>query len=139
MVLDQRYGFYFHTAMHSKNKVFVHTECERNEVYTKECNKVLYLIEKLKSLLASGQRTFVYKRNEHISDCQLHDLGAVIADKGPGQLLYVSDQVDGEVGNIRKLDENIFVGKIDKFASYSEANTPSKDGWHLVLKRYLAL
>lgn len=139
MVLDSKYGFYFHTAMRSEKKVFVHEGEDRSEIYRKEYDKVQYLVEKLNGLLASGERTFVYKHNEHISDAVLKELSEAIASKGPGKLLYVSDQLDSETGSVKHLSGNIFVGKIDKFASYSEANQPSINGWHLILKNYLEL
>lgn len=138
MILDAKYGLHFHSTMRSKDKVFVNSDEERRALYDIEVDKVQYLVKKLNALLVSGERIFVYKHNAGMSDDTLRELGAAIASKGPGKLLYVTDTGDENVGSVRHFEKNIFIGKIDSFASYAQANQPSVEGWRSILETYLS-
>lgn len=63
MIVDKKYGLYFHTKMRSKNKIFVHDEDERRALWEAEYGKLCYLVEKMNNLLITANRIFVYKRN----------------------------------------------------------------------------
>ncbi|MFN4497456.1 hypothetical protein ACK3XA_10285 [Klebsiella grimontii] len=37
------------------------------------------------------------------------------------------------VGEIKKVNDNLFIGAIDKFADYSRANEYSREGWQAII------
>lgn len=140
MVRDVGSGLAFHTKMFSTNGEFdVSDPDERKKIWLDESQKVFYLREKLNAQLASGEKTFVYKRNEGISRAELDDIGAAISERGPGALLYVEVDPDREAGSVYRYSENTVIGVIDRFAPYSAANDASYDVWNKILSNYVDL
>ncbi|WP_378944779.1 hypothetical protein [Paracoccus sp. R86501] len=134
MVKDNGSGLAFHTRMYSTDGNFDISDLEeRKKIWIEESGKVFYLRDKLNSLLSSGEKTFVYKRNEGISRADLGNIGAAISERGPGRLLYVELDPDRKPGSVYRYGDNILIGVIDAFAPYSAANNASYDVWNEIL------
>lgn len=130
MVRDRAYSIAFHTQLTSTDGVFNASEAERRRIYAQESGKIQYLTGKLRQRLAEGSVLFIYKRNKRIPDAQIFEIGAEIARRGPGQLLYVTDNAPALLpGEMRRISGNTHIGRITRFAPYNRANDIDLDAW----------
>jgi len=134
MVRDEKYGLAFHTQMHSQNGIFHDTEEKRREIHAGEKQKIDYMAEKLRGLLRTGEKIFVYKRNVGVDAETALEIGRAISEKGPGKLLYVTTLGNQPIGTVRCVSENLFEGRIDRFADYAKADDVSQQVWGQILK-----
>ncbi|WP_261797592.1 hypothetical protein, partial [Klebsiella pneumoniae] len=137
-VLDQRHDICFHTEMYSDNKddgwVWRYSEEENDLIYTREMDKINYLINKFKNSLADENKIFVVKSNGNNLDDVVLAFANEFKKHGNSKILYVkSDAGNSTPGEITKLTDNLFVGAIDRFADYSRANEYSREGWQAII------
>ncbi|QRZ14470.1 hypothetical protein JWJ88_11285 (plasmid) [Paracoccus methylovorus] len=139
MVRDLGSGLAFHTKMYSQEGRFVAVEAERRGIWEEEFEKIKYLSVKLCDILKDGSKIITYKRNGGISEKEVNSLAAAIADCGPCKFLCVEEGSPNIVGTVTHVRNNLYSGKIDRFASYSEAGKCSYDVWSIILINMLAL
>lgn len=141
MVLDKSCDICFHTKMYSDNVdgewQWRFSEKENIEIHKNELEKLDYLIDKFKKGVSSGKKTYVLKNNASNLDAQAQEISKYLKKLGTSSLLYVKKADENNTpGKIVKLDNNFFIGFIDRFADYSRANEYSRSGWELLLKNY---
>lgn len=139
MVQDVASGLAFHSDMHSSEGVFDAPEEERRAIWESEFKKITYLSEKMNQLIEKGEKIFVYKRNSGVTDDELDALGAALRERGPGRLLYVENKSASNPGTVRYAGQNLYVGRIDRFAPYDQADKCSYQIWNEILVATLGL
>lgn len=124
--------------MYSDNKddgwVWRYTEQENDLIYSREMDKIHYLINKFKNSLADENKNFVVKSNGNNLDDIVFALAKEFKRHGNSKILHVKSNVESSaVGEIKKVTDNLFIGAIDKFADYSRANEYSREGWQAII------
>jgi len=122
VVLDSRYGFRFHSQMISKDKRWLQSEAERQEIYIGEKQKIDYLVRKFLERLADREVICVYKTNDNISSRDAKDLAEAIRSIGPAGLMIVRSTTK-RILTARVLRRRDYLcGYIDHFAPYGKAD-----------------
>lgn len=138
MVLDKAYDICFHTEMYSDqvdgNWTWRFSEIKNKNIYRKEIEKINYLITKLKKSLSDDNKIFVIKCNDNnIEDIAL-ELSKEFLRYGNSKVLYVKDNLPEDLtGKITKINNNFYIGAIDRFAAYNQADNYSKQGWQALI------
>lgn len=138
MVCDNATGIFFHSEMRSQNGNFIHSDGERAQIYDGERGKLDHLVNKLRDQL-SQKHCFVYKQNSGLQDVEMDALAQAIKGKGQGHLLCVTDQGADAPGHVRHVKDNLYIGRIDRFAAYETADDISLSVWTDILENYLKL
>ena len=133
MVRDTRSGFIFHSQLLSKNKEFIQNEQKRREIHRVEWEKINYLSNKLIESM-SLKKIFVYKRKERIPESTAKDIADAIASLGPSTLLVVTDLGEMDFGQVKHVSDNLYIGRIDKFAPYHQADDLSVTIWTSIVQ-----
>lgn len=138
MVEDRKSRIKFHSAMASTDGVFNLEPEQRRDIHQKEYEKIIYLRNKMISLLETGEKTFVYKRNSGVDTALVSRLSAAIASIGPSRLLYVKAD-SGNAGTVEPVSDSLAIGYVERFAAYSTANDLDYESWIAMLNCYQAL
>ena len=144
MVRDVTAGIALHTSMRSELRdglwQFAASDAERRRIHSLEMAKFHHLRQKFQLSLAKGNRIFVVKRNEGLTEVQAEELFNAIAAHGNGRLLFVTEADTGhKQGSVELLDTHVAHGRIDRFAPYSEADNVSLPCWETLLRATVAL
>lgn len=144
MVLDQRYGLAFHTAMRihleGAQPVFTDPPEQRAAVHAEEMAKIAYLRAKLLSGLAEGSRIFVYKTNPGLDAGQIAALHATLRQHGPARLLAVVPATeDHPSGTVQQAGLGLLIGHIERFAPYDQADDVMLGTWTSLCRQALDL
>ncbi len=140
MVRDNRYGFFFHTAMRSVDKVFVQPDSERRITYQSEKAKMDHLMARFRTRLADPSTIFVYKTNPGVTDQDASMLLHAIRKYGDANLLVVRVAgAEAAPGTVRRAADGLLIGYVDRFAAYTKADDVSADIWNDVVRNTLLL
>jgi hypothetical protein len=135
MVRDTATGLMFHTQMHSIDGHFVLGEQARREVYSRERDKIDYLLDKLRRKVRQPDTICIYKRNCGVADIDALRLKQSLSKLGPSKLLVVRSTEDRALwSTVESRGSGLFVGLIDEFAPYFAADRVSICIWNRLLQ-----
>jgi len=91
----------------------------KERFYTQQCKRMVFLRDKLLQDMGTGEKIFVYKAYESLSEAQIHELHAAFACVGPAAtLLCVKLQTaDHPAGDVEDRGGGLLVGYIDRFST----------------------
>jgi hypothetical protein len=134
MIVDESTNIAWHTKMRiavaDDQFSFVESEDERRAIHATELSKFEYLRDKFFRSLAEEQKIYVIKCNIGITDAEIDLVTAALQKHGRPTLFHVK-RADRTVpaGTVSRIGANHFVGYIDRFSDYDEANDISKACW----------
>ena len=142
MVLDQRYDICFHTEMYSdlnnEEWKWRYSYSQNKVIYENEKNKIDYLIKKFKKSIQNEKKIFVIKKNDNTIDDIVIELSSELKKRGDSNLLYIKSNLTNiPYGEVVKKHDNLYLGSIDQFAEYSQANCYSESIWKKIIKNTL--
>ncbi len=135
MVLDQRLGIAFHSALNSVRVgagfMFRQSEQDRRDIHRFEAGKVMQQLGRFRADLASGERMFVFhKFTDALTPREIAHLFSVLRQRGPARLLVVSLADDAHpAGSVIAHLPGLLHGYIDRFAPGDRAYDVSFDLW----------
>lgn len=113
VAIDRKYGLYFHTDF-----------CPTNDPVTlrlmaeKEVARFRFLRAKLIADLIDGEKIFVYRQKEALSDEWLNELSGTLSKYGERtKLLYVQEIANGRSGEVDKINDRLYRGYIDHLSA----------------------
>jgi hypothetical protein len=123
MVLDKRFGLYYHAWVLAGEK-------SPEEIHARECSRLPFLARKLVEDLQGGDKIFVYRGMTPLAERDVNHLASTMRTFGPTTLLWmeVADD-DNEVGSVEELATGLFRGNIERFAPIQNAHDFSLDAW----------
>jgi hypothetical protein len=141
MMMDDKYGIMYHTEVLSERIDGVWNakmnKSEQKAIYEREYSKRLYLIDKTRDLLKSGNKHFVFKMNETPNVEDVIRLYDAIRRFGNNTMLFVRTGPKESVGKVESIKDDLYVGYISKFAPYERADDFQEEDWNRVCLEYL--
>lgn len=130
MLKDKHYNIDFHTEMFSEQINGQWEWCynfEKNhEIYLKEKEKINYLVQKFKTSLKNPYKIFVMKQNERPILGAAYELSQLLKKYGAAKLLCVEETtIPQQYGQVHALTNNLYLGFVDQFAPYDNADQVS--------------
>ena len=123
MVLDQRFGFYYHAWVQAGEK-------SPEEVHARECSRLPFLTQKLMQDLKDAEKIFVYRGMTPLTESQVQRLHAAMRTFGPATLLWVEVcDADHEAGSVEEIAPGLLKGSIKRFAPATNAHDLDLDAW----------
>ena len=146
MVYDSMTQIWFHTEMYNSlvdgQYVFNADEPERLEIYGRELQKRLAMVDKFYRRLRSGELILVIKDNDPIDSALIDEIENELLTMAEGatfQLLQMRIARDGEPpGSLIKVAERRLEGTVAFFAPYHLASEIDHESWRKVLGAALA-
>ncbi|NGM39062.1 hypothetical protein G4G93_35200 [Methylobacterium sp. DB0501] len=137
MALDSATGISFHTGMYSTltsgEWKFNDSDEIRQEIYSEEYNKMMYMRDKLLREIRSASRVFVYKRNGRVSEdeaSEIHQNLSLLNERNI--LLVVEADPDHQVGP-HPIADRLYRAKISRLAPYERADDIDQSGWDRIV------
>lgn len=145
MVCDKKYGLNIHTLIRNHQKdgkwEYNHSKEDLIKLYENELGKINYLSTKFLNDLKYKNKTYIIKENENkpgkADDLieETLELRKTLFSKGKCNILYVMCTDDpNKQYKVEKLESNVFIGYMDRFAPYSNAHDYNFDGWKKLIK-----
>jgi len=129
----RQFGLQSHTGVHEG-------EMPAIRLVSREVKKFRVLRRLFTADLASGNRIFVYKRNDPPPEADLRKLAAALRDHGPGTLLAVSlADAAHRPGTVEWAGEGLLRGYIDRLNPYDDATRPSSAHWEDICRQAYTL
>jgi hypothetical protein len=123
MVLDKRFGLYYHAWVKTGEKT-------PEEIHARECSRLPFLARKLVEDLQSGEKIFVYRGMKPLPERQVLHLVASMRESGPTTLLWVElADNDNTPGTVEEVAPGLFKGYIERFAPANNAHEFSLEAW----------
>jgi hypothetical protein len=128
MVLDQRYGFVFHTDAHPDL-------VNKEEILKRETRRLPWLAQKLLRDLREADKTFVYQGDTLTSVACAKELLSVLHTFGPNRLLAVlCDPL--RAGELDLPDADLYIGYVDRLERLAAKETISFSAWFDILGKF---
>jgi hypothetical protein len=137
MVRDTRSNICFHSQMKSNGTSFLADAQVRQSIFSVELSKIEYMTKKLLNRMKDPSVILVYKCNRNVSDTEIETLSETLAPFGSAQLLVV--RTGNDHGTVRRVNNRLMLGIIDRFAPYNEAHNVSLDLWMQIVRAADAL
>lgn len=141
LLKDKNYQIAFHSRwmVRQENGVITPRPTqERDAIYAEEAAKHAYLIDKMRRQLAEGKRIWVYKSLTPVSWPDILALHAALNRFGRNQLLVVQNQPERD-GQAEPLDQDIYLGYLERYASPAKTWYFDPTGWSKLLPATLRL
>jgi hypothetical protein len=125
MVLDKRFGLYYHAWVMAGEK-------SPTEIHSRECARLPFLARKLIEDLQESEKLFVYRGMKPLAEPDVLKLVASMRTYGPTTLLWVEAVTDddrGVAGSVEELAPGLLKGNIDRFAPLNNAHDFSLEAW----------
>jgi len=133
MVLDKRFGLYYHAWVLAGEKT-------PEEVHAREVRRLPFLARKLTEDLQEATKVFVYRGMSPLREDDVHTLARAMRTYGANTLLWVeADGAANEVGSVEQLQDGLFKGHIARFAPANNAHAFSIDAWVDVCRNAMSL
>ncbi|KHT48276.1 hypothetical protein RJ41_14310 [Alteromonas marina] len=133
LIFDEGTGFYFHSSLVTvrEGERALVSEEEFTSIFEREKEKLDYLNYKFRHQLVQKPALFVIKANEGIAWTDILQLHMQLVNSNSGhKLLVVTKKNDPSERRLEKSDvAGIYIGRVDRFASYSQADDIDLDGW----------
>ena len=137
MVRDVQSNICFHSQMKSNGTTFLADDSVRRPIFSVELAKIEYVTKKLLARMKDPSVILVYKCNRNLSDDEIQTLADTLAPFGPAQLLVV--RTGENPGSVRRINDRLMLGVIDRFAPYDQAHDISLDVWMRIARAADAL
>ncbi|MEO8714361.1 MAG: hypothetical protein ABI369_05055, partial [Acetobacteraceae bacterium] len=118
------YGFEFHTGMYQGR-------VDEAALLGKLARERFPLLARmLMEDLATGDKLLVFRAEEAGRDAEASRLLAAIRSRGPASLLWVTLARDAaQVGTVRRMEDGLLVGYLDRLAPLRDARALSFEAW----------
>jgi hypothetical protein len=123
MVLDQRFGLYYHAWVLAGEK-------SPQEIHARECSRLPFLANKLREDLESAEKIFVYRGMKPLAENDMLKLAATMRTFGPTTLLWVElADAEHESGSVEEVAAGLLRGNIERFAPANNAHDFKLEAW----------
>jgi hypothetical protein len=134
MVTDAGYGFKFHSTLVERTDdgglQLLSDEARRLEVHAQERAKIDHLSEKFWDRLRNQPTVYVVKRNDGLTEDSVTRLRDRLLGYNPDHaLLWVTA---GGAAAPMPHSRGLWTARLDRFATYSEADNYDAEGWSLI-------
>ncbi|OMQ44918.1 hypothetical protein [Ensifer sp. 1H6] len=145
MVIDLRSQILFHSKLGSTSHGGVRIwnerrESDRRTIFNKEQAKHKHLLRKFRDTAARGQRIFIFKSNDGLTQRQEERLLLALRTLGPARLMIVEKAENCQaIGRVELLSEGFMKGYIERFAPYGEADKCVPGAWERLCEKALRI
>ncbi len=140
LVEDSAHGLVFPSGLVAPNGGGLLAGPPLLETYAPEFLRVTALAMATCRRLAAARRVLVYKRNGGVTEDEAAALHGALLAYGPVRLLVVNTAAGGDQpGSARQLQPGLYLGHVDRFASYAQAGEASVDSWFAMLEQVVDL
>jgi hypothetical protein len=123
MVSASRYGLTYHTFRSR-------AEVSENRLLAEHRKVLHFRHEKLKEIMATGEKLFVVMRPEGMSQAQAVPLITALRRFGPNTLLFIGEETGKPAGSVEALAPDLFCGSMDGVSKDIEVgDIPGNDTW----------
>jgi hypothetical protein len=123
MVSASRYGLTYHTFRSR-------AEVSENRLLAEHRKVLHFRREKLKEIMATGEKLFVVMRPEGMSQAQAVPLITALRRFGPNTLLFIGEETGKPAGSVEALAPDLFCGSMDGVSKDIEVgDIPGNDTW----------
>ncbi len=132
LAADTRFFNRMHTHVH-------HEKVERDTFLLEFCSKLKLLKRKMLEDLASGEKIFVHRRRQRLSDQEIMRLHESLQQYGANKLLCIRDPEPGRPsGTVEAMAEGLLIGYLD-LTTRPMSDPIQYDAWLAVCRQALAL
>ncbi len=114
IVRDRRYETYFHTGMYLDG-------IDQDSILRKFTRHLTFLRARFLENLAKGNRIFVFHHPAAQSAAKARPILNLLRSHGPNVLLYVTDDGEDAPGAVHQLEDDLFQGRVGRFAPVQNA------------------
>ncbi len=123
VVREKTFSFVFHTFLYEG-------EVDETTLLAQQATRLKFLRRKLLEDVASGEKIFVWKRNEPTREDNVRQLHAALCQHAPNTLLWVVPAEAGqEPGSVEVLTPGLLKGYVDRLAPNANAHDLSFEVW----------
>lgn len=140
-VIDNYYHISFHVTIRNKiinnRACFIDTDDVIRQKHNNELQKIIYLKNKFMSNLVNNRMIYVIKGDTDTPSSDIINLSKIIDEKSNGRcrILYVTLTTNKEnLYKLKKYNQNIYIGYLDRFSPISHADECNYAGWYKLLK-----
>ena len=109
MVVNHRYEMSYHTFISPK-------QIDAASLLHQQRRALRFKRDKLKEILATGEKLFVVRDPQGITEASARPLLNILRGYGTNYLLFVSDQTGNPPGTVEALSPHLFMGSLDSVA-----------------------
>jgi hypothetical protein len=106
MVVNHRYEMSYHTFISPK-------QIDAASLLDQQRRALRFKRDKLREMLATGEKLFVVRDPQGITEASARPLLNILQGYGPNYLLFVSDQTGHPPGTVEALSPHLFMGSLD--------------------------
>jgi len=122
MLRLDRYDMHAHTFRPT-------TQADAATVHAEELKKLIFKRRRFLEVLETGQKLFVFQRQEHMTEAHALPLLNVLRSHGPNALLFVTADRSLPSGSVDRLAVDLYRGNIDTLAPIGAADKMNLPAW----------